>query len=141
MKHFITLSTFAFAGLCAEAQACTVNSFSSKNGAIYLEAETALLQEHDPQEALALSDTLFSSELNCYERQAVRKLRAAIYVELGEHTNAAMMLIPLVSDKSLSASERSTQAHNIGQIFLAAGDEKAGSKWLKMSKDIASEGN
>ena len=124
------------AALSATAEPCSATAFSPAAGELYLTAETALLHEDDAARALELTDKLWASNLNCYERGGVRKLRAATLVELGQHERAADLLVPLVSDLDLPASERARQAYNIGQLYKAAGNEEAGEPYLQMSEDL-----
>ena len=122
--------------LGATGEPCSETAFGPTVGELYLTAETALLQEDDASRALELTDELWASNLNCYERGGVRKLRAAILVELGQHERAADLLVPLVSDLDLPASERARQAYNIGQLYKAAGNEEASELYLQMSKNL-----
>ncbi|MEM5516561.1 hypothetical protein WNY37_06345 [Henriciella sp. AS95] len=140
MKPLVTFAGLAIlVGAVAQAEPCNKSTFSSKTGEAYLEAETALMEKNDPAAALPITTALWTSNLNCFERDSVRKLRAAVFVELKDFGNAISLLDPIVSDESQPREERARTAYNIGQLYRAMGNVEAGAPYLALSEKLKAE--
>ncbi|MGB3624350.1 MAG: hypothetical protein WA989_00880 [Henriciella sp.] len=138
MRSLVTLAGLTVVtGFGAQAEPCTATTFSSAHGAAYMEAETALVDDSEPEAALSVTEALWSSNLNCFERASVRKLRAAALVELDEYKSAIALLKPLVSDLSESRADRARTAHTIGQLYLASGDQTSAATYLELSEKLS----
>lgn len=133
MKCMIVALAAGTAALCGEASACAVSTFTSTHGETYIEAEVALIDDADPARALELTGMLWASDLNCFERTSVRKLRAATLVELEDYGRAAELLEPLAEDTAQPDAERAQTAYNVGQLYLAIGEAEKGQRFLDLS--------
>ena len=121
MKLVVGLGLAVMTALGAQASPCTKTNFTSANGDIYLEAETALIQGDDPQSVLDLTEDLWGSDLNCFERETVRRLRAATFVELRDYKSAINLLKPLALDESLPDQQRAETANNLVELYNQLG--------------------
>lgn len=102
----------------AQAQACESTEFSSKNGQLYLAAETKLLQEQNPAGALAELNKLRALELNCYENAAVLRLSAAIKIEQGDSAGAVRDLEAAIAAGAITGKDVPGTYYNIAQLYL-----------------------
>lgn len=134
-RHMRTaLAAFAVAGLgiaSAAAQACTDTEFRSGPGSVYLEAETELLTNNNPQAALAKLNKLLTMELNCYERGAALRLGAGIKIANEDFIGAAKDLKSLLDQGIIPANERAQTLYNISQLYLSADDRVTALRFME----------
>lgn len=139
MKTLITLTFVAVTALGANAAPCNASTFSAEHGAAYLQAETALIEDDNAETALEITEALWASDLNCFERASVRKLRAASFIEISDYASAVDMLRPLLSDETEPAADRAKIAYNIGQLYLSIGEEAAATPYLELARKLRAE--
>lgn len=108
----------AFGAGAALAQQCEVTEFGSKNGQLYLEAETELIANDNPQAALQALNKLRQQELNCYEEGAVLRLSAAVKVENRDYAGAVRDLEAALQRGYVPEAERATTYYNISQLYM-----------------------
>ncbi|MEO0982014.1 MAG: hypothetical protein AAFX03_05115 [Pseudomonadota bacterium] len=106
----------------ASAQVCEETQFTSAAGQLYLDAETEILVNENPQAALAKLNQLRAMELNCYERGAVLRLGAAVKIQAGDMSGAVADLESALAQGFIPEAERPTTYFNIYQIYLSDGD-------------------
>ena len=109
---------FAGTGLASAQGSCAATEFTSEAGQIYLEAETALLQNKDYTTALRKLNELRARELNCYERGAMLRLSAAIKIESGNSLGAVDDLLGAINIGGIPPQEVAKTYYNIAQIYL-----------------------
>ncbi len=106
------------AGSAVAQVACDQTEFSAKTGAVYLEAETAALQNKDFATAATKLAQLKSMALNCYEEGSVLKLSAYINIENGNRKAAVQDLLTALSKGYIPAKDSASTYYNIAQIYL-----------------------
>ncbi|MEQ9316904.1 MAG: hypothetical protein RLN72_13700 [Henriciella sp.] len=139
LRYFGMMGLSVIAIGAAAAPPCTETSFSAEHGQSYLTAEKALIEDDAPEVAVAITGQLLWSDLNCFEKPAVHRLRAASLVELGKLSEAAEELEPVLHDMNLPAVDRAELARNIGLLFQADGQAERGQTFLDMALDIAGQ--
>ncbi|WP_156807967.1 hypothetical protein [Henriciella marina] len=133
MRVFVCAAFVGTLALPAMSEACTETVFSGSVSEQYMKAEIALIEEDNATKALDITDDLWTADLNCYERQSLRKLRAASFVEINNSAGAIDMLLPLLEDDASPASDRARTAYNIGQLYSNLGEAEKAQHYLEMS--------
>jgi len=132
LKSAALLGTVLVLGTgAAFAQECTETQFSSKTGQIYLNAETKLMVEENPQGALAELNKLQNQELNCYERGAVLRLGAAIKVQAGDYQGAARDLQNALDQGFIPADQAANTYYNLSQLYLQGDDKETALDYME----------
>ncbi len=124
-------AVFAFGIGAAFAQECTETQFGSKTGQVYLNAETKLMVDSDPQAALAELNKLKTMELNCYEQGAVLRLGAAIKVQTGDYQGAARDLEAALERGFIPQSDAANTYYNLSQLYLQGEDKVTALKYME----------
>ena len=120
------VSAFGASAALAQGATCEETQFSAKPGEIYLKAENELLQNDNPQAALAQINKLKSMELNCYEQGVVLKLGAAIKIQANDYAGAARDLQAAIDQGYVPQADVPKTYYQIFQIFLSENNlEKA----------------
>lgn len=120
------VSAFGASAALAQGATCEETQFSAKPGEIYLKAENELLQNDNPQAALAQINKLKSMELNCYEQGVVLKLGAAIKIQANDYAGAARDLQAAIDQGYVPQADVAKTYYQIFQIFLSENNlEKA----------------
>ena len=133
MRIFVCAALLGTLALPAMSEACTETVFSASVGEQYMKAETALIEEDNATKALDIAGNLWTADLNCYERQALRKLRAAGFIEINNSAGAIDMLLPLLEDDAAPVEDRARTAYNIGQLYSSLGEAEKAQTFLDMS--------
>lgn len=133
MRIFVCAALLGTLALPAMSEACTETVFSASVGEQYLKAETALIQEDNAAEALDIIDGIWTADLDCFERQSLRKLHAASFIEVGNYQGAIDMLLPLLEDDAAPVEDRARTAYNIGQLYSSLGEAEKAQHYLDMS--------
>ena len=139
MKLVICLGFAVVTALGAQAAPCTKTSFTSANGKIYKQAETALVKSGAPQTALDLTGELWDSNLNCYERQSVRRLRAATFAMMNDYKSAIELLEPLTKDESLPKQQRADTAGSIADLYTQHGEQRAAKPYIELKEKLLAQ--
>lgn len=112
----------AFGAAPAVAQSCDTTEFGSQNGQLYLQAETELIANSNPQAALAKLNELRTKELNCYEEGAALRLSAAVNVEVGNYNAAVRDLEAAIREGYVPQAEIGQTYYNISQLYMQSED-------------------
>ena len=99
----------------ALADTCKSESFSKINAETYLAGETALLEGNAPT-AIILMDLLQSRELNCYEKDATHRMKAAALLVSKDFDGALSEIRIALADLEPGSKSHSDLARNIPLI-------------------------
>ncbi len=121
----------------ADAAKCEESEFGETNGLIYLEAENQLIQHKHPEGALEVLRDIEHLTLNCYERHAMLRLRAAIAVEAGKPLVAIDDLREVMKQESFSVRDDVRLRNVLANLYLQVGNERMA---LKMFEDWLAAG-
>lgn len=132
-KLAASLAALAAASGAALAQICDTTEFRSGPGQIYLEAETEILTNKNPQAALAkLQKLLAMTDLNCYEKGAAMRLGAAIKIESQDYKGAARDLQGLLDAGLIPQKDRLNTLFQISQLYLTADDRTSALRYYEL---------
>ena len=136
MKSVATIAIAASIGVgTAAGQVCEETQFSSTNAQNYLNAETELIVNDNPQAALVALNALKAQELNCYEEGAALRLGAAIKIQTNDLEGAVADLLTAIQRGYIPATELKTTYYNISQIYLSADNKEKAleyfGKWMQ----------
>ena len=106
------------AGSAVAQVACEETEFSSKTGQIYLDAESAAMQNKDYDTASNKLNQLKQMTLNCYEEGAVLKLSAYINIQKGDRAAAVQDLLAALNKGYIPEKDKAQTYYNIAQIYL-----------------------
>ncbi len=120
------------AGSALAQAACEETEFSSKTGAVYLEAEQAAMTNNDYNAAANKLAQLKQMTLNCYEEGAVLKLSAYINIQKGDRTGAINDLMAALNKGYVAEADKAQTYYNIAQIYLQAEDVNKALEYMKI---------
>lgn len=133
MRSVASLAAICVMSGAAFAQVCETTEFRSAPGGIYLEAETELLTNKNPQAALAkLQKLLATPDLNCYEKGAALRLGAAIKIESKDFKGAAKDLQGLLDSGLIPAKDKANTYFQISQLYLTADDRTSALRYYEL---------